>query len=65
MEADKVNHYLSSEVYEIKSGKYEKGEVLDELSVKYKILETENNPNNGMQAMAVAPVESNGEVEII
>ena len=45
--------------YEIKNGKYEKGEVLDELSVKYKILETENNPNNGMQAMAVAPVDKN------
>ncbi|MEZ7740406.1 hypothetical protein O3794_02395 [Gemella sanguinis] len=59
METDKVNHYLSSEVYEIKNGKYEKGEVLDELSVKYKILETENNPNNGMQAMAVAPVDKN------
>ena len=63
MEADKVNHYFSSEVYEIKSGKYEKGEVLDELSVKYKVLETENNPNNGMQAMAVAPVDNNGNVD--
>ncbi|EGF88562.1 hypothetical protein HMPREF0433_00578 [Gemella sanguinis M325] len=63
MEADKVNHYFSSEVYEIKSGKYEKGELLDELSVKYKILETENNPNNGMQAMAVAPVDNNGNVD--
>ena len=63
MEADKVNHYFSSEVYEIKSGKYEKGELLDELSVKYKILETENNQNNGMQAMAVAPVDNNGNVD--
>ena len=25
----------------------------------------ENNKNNGMQAMAVAPVDSNGEVEIL
>ena len=65
MEADKVNHYFSSEVYEIKNGKYDKEDVLDGLSVKYKILETEDNKDNGMQAMAVAPVDSNGEVEIL
>jgi hypothetical protein len=65
METDKVNYYFSSEVYEIKNGKYDKEDVLDGLSVKYKILETEDNKDNGMQAMAVAPVDSNGEVEIL
>lgn len=62
METDKVNHYLSSEVYEIKNRKYDKEEVLDGLNVKYKILETENNQNNGMQAMAVALVDSNRKI---
>lgn len=65
METDKVNYYFSSEVYEIKNGKYDKEDVLDGLSVKYKILETEDNKDNVMQAMAVAPVDSNGEVEIL
>jgi hypothetical protein len=31
---------------------------------KFKVLTVENNQNNGMQAMDVAPVDSNGEVEI-
>ncbi len=31
---------------------------------KFKVLAVENNKNNGMQAMAVAPVDNNGEVEI-
>ncbi|MEN2666789.1 hypothetical protein [Listeria aquatica] len=30
---------------------------------KYKILKTENNSENGMQAMAVAPVDKNGKVD--
>ncbi|WP_439442695.1 hypothetical protein ACSMFR_08370 [Listeria aquatica] len=30
---------------------------------KYKILKTENNSKNGMQAMAVAPVDKNGKVD--
>lgn len=30
---------------------------------KFKVLAVENNQNNGMQAMAVAPVDSNGEVD--
>ncbi|EUJ26748.1 lipase [Listeria floridensis FSL S10-1187] len=30
---------------------------------KYKILKTENNQKNGMQAMAVAPVDKNGKVD--
>ena len=44
---DKQNAKLSNEVYGVAS---------DELKV-------ENNKNNGMQAMAVAPVDSNGNVE--
>ncbi|MHC5280005.1 hypothetical protein ACYRFT_06970, partial [Listeria kieliensis] len=30
---------------------------------KYKILKTENNSDNGMQAMAVAPVDKHGKVD--
>ena len=32
---------------------------------KFKVLAVENNINNGMKAMAVAPVDINGEVEIL
>ena len=37
----------------------------DEDLGKFKVLAVENNKDNGMQAMAVAPVDSNGEVGII
>ena len=32
---------------------------------EFRVLAVENNKNNGMQAMAVAPVDINGEVEIL
>ncbi len=32
---------------------------------KFKVLAAENNINNGMQAMAVAPVDSNEKEEIL
>ena len=35
----------------------------DKIDNKYKILALEDNQNNGMQAMAVAPVNDRGEVD--
>ena len=35
----------------------------DKLKGKYKVLSLEDNQNNGMQAMAVAPVNERGEVD--
>jgi len=58
---DKKN--LSDEAYNISEGSViEKRLTRDE---GFKVLAVENNKDNGMQAMAVAPVDSNGEVGII
>ena len=58
----KEYHYFSNEVYK---KKYKYGDYLEDSKAKYKILSVENNKDNGMQAMAAAPVDSNGEVEIL
>ena len=60
---DKNYKEISDEVYKVDSGKYNpliEGQVIDN---KYKILALEDNKNNGMQAMAVAPVNDRGEVD--
>ena len=57
-------YYLTGEVYKIDREKY--GVVCkegDKIDNKYKILALEDNQNNGMQAMAVAPVNDRGEVD--
>ena len=65
MVTDKYNKYLSDKVYDVNSEKEdEKVRVNAELKEGFKVLAVENNKNNGMQAMAVAPVDSNGEVDI-
>ena len=56
---DKDSFELSYQVY----NNFEVDELVAE--DKFKVLAVENNINNGMQVMAVAPVESNGEVEIL
>ena len=48
-----------------KKKKYKYGDYLEDSKTKYKILSMGNNQDNGMKAMAVAPVDSNGEVEIL
>ena len=62
---DKNYSDLSEEVYDIDSKKMFKvkkeGELI--LDNKFQILSLENNQNNGMQAMAVAPVNDRGEVD--
>ena len=60
---DKKYHGLSEDAYNIKDGIIKEGEMTSDK--KFKVLAVENNVTNSMQAMAVAPVESNGEVGII
>ena len=63
MMTDKNYKEISDEVYKVDSGKYNpliEGQVIDN---KYKILALEDNQNNGMQAMAIAPVNDRGEVD--
>ena len=55
---DKNYHGLSNDAYDISDGKVNEGEVTSDQ--KFKVLAVENNKDNGMQAMAVAPVDSNG-----
>ena len=63
---DRDYNKISNEVYNIdklkvKKGNIEKGDKI--LEGKYKVLSIEDNQNNGMQAMAVAPVNDRGEVD--
>ena len=58
---------FSNDAYDInkENTKIKEGKIFNSLSRDFKILAVENNKDNGMQAMAVAPVDSNGEVGII
>ena len=60
---DRQNASLSTKVYDVASNKVKIGEPVDE--GQFKVLAVEDNKNNGMQAMAVAPVDSNKKVEIL
>jgi len=64
---DKDNYFFSKSVYDINENEEEflKNDTVIDGNKKYKILSMENNKNNGMQAMAVAPVDNNGEVGIV
>ena len=59
---DKNYYNISDSAYDIEKGELYEGDTTKDK--KFKILAVENNKNSGMQAMAVAPVDSNGEVEI-
>ena len=59
---DRQNVKLSEDVYDVASNKVKVGDPVGER--QFKVLAVENNKDNGMQAMAVAPVDSNGEVDI-
>ena len=72
MVTDYVYKYLSDEIYKIENDKQnyaENKEIFDSggnniaKRNKYKILALEDSQNNGMQAMAVAPVNDRGEVD--
>ena len=55
---DKQNAALSTKVYDV----VKVGDPVGD--GEFRVLAVENNKNNGMQAMAVAPVDSSGKVEI-
>ena len=67
---DSEYNYLSNSVYEVDvkkvSKSWKEGDILEEggYNNNFKILQVEDNQNNGMQAMAVAPVNERGEVDI-
>ena len=60
---DKECRDISEKVYSIEDNEVE--ETFSINQKKFKLLDSENNQNNGMQAMAVAPVDSNKKVEIL
>ena len=67
---DSEYNYLSNSVYEVDvkkvSKSWKEGDILEEggYNNNFKILQVEDNQNNGMQAMVVAPINSVGEVDI-
>ena len=54
---------LSDKAYKISEGEIIEGELTSDS--EFRVLALENNKNNGIQAMAVAPVDSNRKVEIL
>ena len=64
---DKDNYFFSKSVYDINENEEEflKNDTVIDGNKKYKILSMENNKNNEIQAMAVAPVVRNEKVEIL
>ena len=66
---DSEYKYLSNSVYELDTKKvsrsWKEGDTLEgsQSNNNFKSLKVEDNQNNGMQAMAVAPVNGRGEVD--
>ena len=66
MTTDRDKKYLSERVYGVNSEKEdEKVRVNDKLKEGFQVLAVENNVTNSMQAMAVAPVDSNEKAEVL
>ena len=65
MTNDRDYKEIASDVYRVDKRKYSR--YLEENNTttnnNYKVLKVEDNQNNGMQAMAVAPVNDRGEVD--
>ena len=59
---DKEYRDISEKVYSIEDNEVEETFPINQN--KFKLIASENNIINGMKAEAVAPVDSNGEVEI-
>ena len=59
--SDKNYVDISATVYDIDKKKIEKGQKIH--GNKFEVLDTESNSINGMQAMAVAPVDNDGNVD--
>ena len=65
MHTDKNNQVFSNKVYDV-NNKIEKDKIRVEDKLEgYTVLEVENNKDNGMQAMAVAPIVRDKKVEIL
>ena len=60
---DRAYRDLSDAVYDVDKLKVKDIEEGKILKGKYKVLSLEDNQNNGMQAVAVAPVNDRGEVD--
>ena len=66
---DSEYKYLSNSMYEVDTKKvsrsWKEGDTLEgsQSNNNFKSLKVEDNQNNGMQAMAVAPVNGRGEVD--
>ena len=64
MITDKSFNYLVDQVYEVDKNKnstpWQAGDELRKDSQTFRVLSTKDNTSNGMQAMAVAPVDKNG-----
>ena len=60
---DRAYRDLSDAVYDVDMLKVKDIEEGKILKGKYKVLSLEDNQNNGMQAVAVAPVNDRGEVD--
>ena len=67
MITDKSFNYLVDQVYEVDKNKnstpWKAGDELRKDSQSFRVLSTKDNTANGMQAMAVAPVDKNGNVD--
>ncbi|MFS8952615.1 hypothetical protein QM965_07860 [Streptococcus oralis subsp. tigurinus] len=67
MITDKSFNYLVDQVYEVDKNKnstpWKAGDELRKDSQSFRVLSTKDNTSNGMQAMAVAPVDKNGNVD--
>ena len=61
---DRAYRDLSDAVYDVDMLKVKDIEEGKILKGKYKVLSLEDNQNNGMQAMAVAPVNDRGKADI-
>ena len=59
---DKNNYRLSNDAYKISGGIIKDGEMTSDQ--KFRVLAVENNKDNGMQAIAVASVDTK-EIEIL
>ena len=67
MITDKSFNYLVDQVYEVDKNKnstpWQAGDELRKDSQTFRVLSSKDNRSNGMQAMAVAPVDKNGNVD--
>ncbi|MGT2810159.1 hypothetical protein D8827_02540 [Streptococcus intermedius] len=68
MITDRSYNYLAAQVYEVDKNKnstpWREGDKLKKYSQKFQVLQVEDNHKNGMQAMAVAPLDKNSRVDI-